>query len=125
MVVAVGYQRCTFCGAIADSDRKLDVHHEFLDLLVQRSTTHDDFVSLTTKGGIYLLTDTLLHFLGDDGHLQQDLHGIALYLWEYPFADNLLDDQGNGNHQMGSYRLESLCDNSRGGQTVEEEQVVT
>ena len=125
MVVAIGNEWRTLRSAITNGDGEINVLHEFLNLLIQWGTSYDDLVSLTAEGVIYLLTDTLFHFLRDDGHLHENLNGIVLYLGEHALADDFLDNQRNGDYQMWSHRLESLCNDGRGGQAVEEEQMVT
>ena len=58
----------------------------------RRSTAHDDLVELTTEGLVDLAADAVLDFLADHWHGQQQAHAVVLYLGEYLFADDLLDD---------------------------------
>ena len=125
VVVAERDERCTLGGTIAHSDGEVDGEQKLFHLFRQGGATYDNLVHLATKGVENLLTDTLLDLLAHDRHLQQQAHAVVLYLGEYFLANDLLDDQWNGDNHGWLYLSESLRDDGGTRQTGEEEQMTT
>ena len=124
VIVAIRDERCTLGSAVAHGDGELDALQKLLYFLIQRCSAHDDLVGAAAKGIVHFLTDTLLHLLRHDGHLQQQLHGVALYLGEHALADDFLDNQGYCNDHVRLDLLESLGDDCRRRQAGEEVEMI-
>ena len=111
--VAVADDGGALCGSVANGIGEVDLFEELLYLLVEGGTADDDFVELASEGIDHLLADFLVYLEVDDGHLHKQAHTVVLYLGEYLFADNFLDDQRHGNNNDGLDVGECLGDDGR------------
>ena len=125
MIVAIGDEWCALGSAVAHGEGEIDALEELFDFLVEGCTANDNLVGTSAKGVVDLLADTLPDFFRDDRHLEHNLDGVGLYLGEHALADNLLDNQGYCNDDVGLDFLEGLGNDGWRGQTREEVQVVT
>ena len=123
LMVAIGDERGTLGGAVAARDGEADVDQELFHLLIEGSSTHDDFLDIAAEGFDHLVADGLLHLLAHHGHVEQEAYGVVLNLREHALADDFLDDQRHGDDDMGLDVLEGLCDDGRRRQAGEEEQM--
>ena len=96
---------------------------ELLDFFRECSSTDDDFVCSAAEGVVDLLVNALLDLSGYHRHRQQQFDAIVLDLREHLFADDLLDDQGDGDNQGGLHVGKSLSNDGRRRQTRQEEKV--
>ena len=92
--------------------------------MVQGRSADNHLVGTSTKSSINLLTNALFYFLLHDGHLQQQLHGIALYLGEHALADNFLNNQWHGHHYIRTDIFKGLRNDGRRGETCQEMQMI-
>ena len=119
MPVAIADDWGTLCGTITYSVWEVNTLQETFYLLIKCSTTYDYLVHIATKGFEHFLAYHLAYLLWDDRHLEQEAHTVVLYLWEYLFADNLLDNQRNGNHDSWTYIGQSLSNDSWRRNTIQ------
>ena len=116
---------CALRSTIAHGIWEVDALEERLHLLIEGSTTDDDFVELSTKGLAHLFADAFLHPAVHHRHVQQESHAIVLHLREHFLANDFLDDEGHGNDDGRLDFGKCLCDDARAWNARKEEHVLT
>ena len=119
MPVAITDDGGTFRCAITYRIGEFDAFEESLHLLIEGSASDNHLIHLASEGFQHFLADHLTHLLRDNGHLQQQAHAVVLNLREYLLADDLLNDEGHGNHDDRLDLGQCLCDNGGRRHTIE------
>ena len=70
---------------------------------------YPDGHEMSAKAFYHLFAYRCFNLIIDNRHFKQQLHGRSLQLRKYALLDDLFNNQGNRNDQIGLYRGESIC----------------
>ena len=88
-IVTKGYQRTTLCSSIHTCYREINTYQEVFNLLIKRCSTCNYLIRISSKGLHHNRTDSFLHLLTNNRHLQQHSRCRTLHLWKDILTDNL------------------------------------
>ena len=99
--VVIAQQGTAFRHAVPHGVREADGVQEMFYFLVERGAADNQFFETPAESCHHFLPDFLPDFFIDDRDAHQQFHVRLLNGGEHFFPDNLLDDEGDGDNQVG------------------------
>ena len=119
-VITISYHRTTFRCSITTGHREINTYQEVFNLLIKSSSAGNKFIRIATKGFHNNRTDSFLHLLANNRHLQQHTSCRTLHLWKDILTNNLLNNHWYCNNNSRTNISTSLSNQRRTRQSCKE-----